>query len=92
MRKKSGVEWEWSFLEAGERERERELFGVVDRVTGLSRVGEMRVPAPSDTTTSETCTCRREARGARGTSSEAVALNDARKGSRDSCFSFMGFV
>ena len=31
-----------------ERERERELFGVVDRVTGLSRVGETRVPAPSD--------------------------------------------
>ena len=40
-----------------ERERElerervglwRELFGVVDRVTELSRVGETRVPAPSD--------------------------------------------
>ena len=29
-------------------ERERELFGVVDRVTELSRVGETRVPAPSD--------------------------------------------
>ena len=74
-----------------ERERERELFGVVDRVTELSRVGETRVPAPSDA--SHQRDVHVQARGTRGARHELGSGRAERreKGKSRLLFFFYGF-